>query len=149
MMDYGPEYGRMRVITKEPPGLGREFAVLVPQVDGDGNDISGIRIPEVAVPIGTYTGWNIHLSQLRSLGYLAGLVGSFEPFAKTREERERAGDARLSIAERYSSKQDYLDRVQQAVRNLVNQRFLLSGDVGAIMQQAGEMWDAIVASGSR
>jgi Alpha/beta hydrolase domain len=146
VMDYGSEFARTRIIRKEPPSLGKKLTVLVPQVDLDGNDVSGIRIPEVAVPLGTYTGWNIHLPQLRSLEYLAGLVGSFEPFAKTREEREKSGDPRLSFAERYSSKQDYLDRVQRAVRGLVTERFTLPGDVAAVMERAGEMWDAIVGT---
>jgi hypothetical protein len=148
-MAYGPQYERTRIITKEPPSLGKKFTVLVPQVDVDGNDVLGIRIPEVAVPIGTYTGWNIYLPQLRSLEYLAGLVGSFEPFAKTSEEREKSGDPRLSIAERYSSKQDYLDRVQSAARDLVSQRFMLAEDVEAAIRRASAMWDAIVAGGSR
>ena len=148
-MDYGSEYERTRIITKEPPSLGKKFIVLVPQVDVDGNDISGIRIPEVAVPIGTYTGWNIHLPQLGSLEYLAGLVGSFEPFAKTREEREKSGDPRLSITERYSSRQNYLDRVQRAARNLVNERFMLAADVGDVMQRAAQMWNTIVAGAAR
>jgi alpha/beta hydrolase family protein len=145
-MDYGSTYERTRIITKEPPGLEKKLVVLVPQVDVDGNDVSGIRIPEVAVPIGTYTGWNIQLPQLRNLDYLAGLVGSFEPFARTREEREKSGDPRLSIAERYSSRQEYLDRVQRAVRDLVAERFMLAGDAGAVMQRAERMWDRIVTA---
>jgi hypothetical protein len=142
-MDFGRDFGRTRVITNEPPALGGKLTVLVPQVDADGNDLSGIRIPEVAVPLGTYTGWNIHLPQLRDLEYLAGLVGSFEPFAKTREEREKSGDPRLSIADRYSGKQDYLDRVQKSARDLVSQRFLLPADVDAVLKRASAMWDAI------
>ena len=142
-MDFGRDFERTRVITNEPPALGGKLTVLVPQVDADGNDLSGIRIPEVAVPLGTYAGWNIHLPQLKDLEYLAGLVGSFEPFAKTREERERSGDPRLSIAERYFGKQDYLDRVQKCARDLVSQRFLLPGDVDAVLKRASAMWDAI------
>jgi hypothetical protein len=148
-MNYGSRYERTRIITKEPPSLGKKLTVLVPQVDVDGNDVSGIRIPEVAVPIGTYTGWNIRLPQLRSLEYLAGLVGSFSPFTKTPEERQKSGDPRLSIAERYSSKQDYVDHVQRAARDLVTQRFMLAGDVEDVMRRAGAMWDAIVAGGIR
>ena len=148
-MDYGSDYERTRIITKEPPTLGKKLTVLVPQVDVDGNDVSGIRIPELAVPIGTYTGWNLHVPPLPNLEYLAGLVGSFEPFAKTPEERKKSGDSRLSIAERYLSKQDYLDRVERASGDLVTQRFMLAGDVEAAVRRASAMWDAIVAAGSR
>ena len=58
-MDYGPALRATKVITREPPRLGAPYPVLVPQVNADGNDVSGIRLPEVAVPLGTYTGWNI------------------------------------------------------------------------------------------
>jgi hypothetical protein len=140
--DYMPSLWKMD-FQSEPPILGDKLRVLVPQVDTDGNDVSGIRIPEVAVPLGTYTGWNIRLPQLKDLEYLAGLVGSFEPFAKTKEERERTGDLRLSLAERYPSKQDYLDRVRKSARDLVSERFLLPGDVDAIVARASAMWDTI------
>jgi hypothetical protein len=142
-MDFGRDFERTHIITNEPPILVSKLPVLVPQVETDGNDLSGIRIPEVAVPLGSYTGWNIHLPQLKNLEYLAGLIGSFEPFAKIREERERTGDSRLSIAERYSGQQDYLDRVEKSAQNLVSQRLLLAGDVDAVVQRASAMWDAI------
>jgi hypothetical protein len=142
-MDFGRDFERTHIITNEPPILVSKLPVLVPQVDTDGNDLSGIRIPEVAVPLGSYTGWNIHLPQLKNLEYLAGLIGSFEPFAKIREERERTGDSRLSIAERYSGKQDYLDRVEKSAQNLVSQRLLLAADLDAVVQRASAMWDAI------
>ncbi len=88
-MDYGPAYASERVITREPPTPGRPFVVLVPQVDADGNEEGGVRLPEVAAPLGTYTGWNRTVMPLEELGYLAGLVGSFEPFARTRADRQR------------------------------------------------------------
>jgi hypothetical protein len=141
--DYMPSLWKMD-FQSEPPTLGDKLPVLVPQVDTDGNDVSGIRIPEVAVPLGTYTGWNIRLPQLKDLEYLAGLVGSFEPFAKTKEEREQIGDPRLSIDERYSSKQDYLDRVAKSARELISQRLLLAGDLDAVMARTSAMWDAVM-----
>jgi hypothetical protein len=144
-MDYGPEFLTKGIITNEPPLLGKPYTVLVPQVDGDGNDMGGIRSPEVAVPLGTFTGWNIRLPQLKGLDYLAGLLGSFEPFPKTREERARTGDSRKSIEERYRSRQDYLDRVQQAAQDLLRQRYLLPDDIPSILHRAGQTWDAIMA----
>jgi hypothetical protein len=142
-MDLGPDYAKTRVITKEPPELGKEFAVLVPQVDADGNDLGGVKIPEIAVPLGTYTGWNIHLPQFNDLNYLAGLVGSFEPLPKTRDDRLKSGDARLSIEERYKSKQEYLNQVERASRELVGLRLMLAEDIGLVLERAGQMWDAI------
>jgi hypothetical protein len=148
-MDFGPGYATTRVIAREPPQLGAPYRVLVPQVNADGNDISGIRLPEVAVPLGTYTGWNVTIPQLSDLEYLAGLVGGFEPFPMTREQREADGDTRLSIRERYSGRQDYLDRVKQAAEDLVRQRFLRREDVPAMVARAADIWDAVVTTEAR
>jgi hypothetical protein len=96
------------------------------------------------VPLGTFTGWNIQLPPLASLHFLAGLVGSFEPFPQTRVEREKTGDTRWSIAERYTSRQDYLDRIRHAAEELERQHLALAGDVPAILREAGAIWDGIV-----
>jgi len=143
-MDYGADYATTKVITKEPPSLGTPFTVLVPQVNADGNDVGGIALPEVAVPLGTHTGWNVSTYPLSGLRYLAGLVGSFEPFAKTRAEREQSGDARPSIEERYKNRQDYLQRVRDAAASLVQERFVLETDIEALVQQADQTWSVIV-----
>jgi Alpha/beta hydrolase domain len=145
-MDYGPEYQATRVISIEPPRAGEAYRVLVPQVNADGNDVSGIRLPELAVPLGTYTGWNVTIPQLRELGYLSGLVGGFEPFARTKEQRSTNGDSRPSIAERYTGRPDYLDKVKQVADDLVRQRFLRVEDVPAVLQSAERMWNAVVTT---
>ena len=142
-MDYGPDYATTRVISIEPPKIGEPFRVLVPQVNADGNDASGIRLPELAVPLGTYAGWNVTVPQLRDLGYLSGLVGAFEPFARTKAQRDANGDSRPSLDERYSGRADYLDRVKRAADDLVRQRFLRVEDLPAVLQAAGRMWDAV------
>jgi Alpha/beta hydrolase domain len=144
-MDYGAEYATTRVITNEPPRLGAAYTVLVPQVDVDGNDQGGIALPEIAVPLGTYTGWNMSTFPLGGLQYLAGLVGSFEPFPRTPADRERSGDSRRSIDERYANRDDYLQRVRRAAADLVRQRFLLPGDVGSVVSRAEQMWDVLAA----
>ena len=144
-MDYGADYAIQRVITTEPPTLGAPYPVLVPQVDADGNDKGGIALPEVAVPLGTYTGWNVSTFPLSGLRYLAGLVGSFEPFARTRADRERSGDARPAIDERYAGRDDYLQRVRRAAADLVRQRFLLPADVDAVVARAEQMWDVLTS----
>jgi hypothetical protein len=145
-LDYGPQYNSTRVISIEPPKTGEPFRVLVPQVDADGNDAAGIRLPELAVPLGTYTGWNVMLPQLTELMYLSGLVGGFEPFARTKAERDASGDRRLSIAERYTGRPDYLATVKRAADDLVRQRFLRAEDVPAVVQSAERIWNAVVVS---
>ena len=143
-MDYGADYSSTRVIAKDPPSLGEPYTVLVPQVNADGNDEGGIALPEVAVPLGTHTGWNESVFQLTGLRYLAGLVGSFQPFARTKAEREQSGDARLSIEERYANRQDYLQRVRRAASDLVRERFVLPADVEGLVSQADQTWNVIV-----
>lgn len=145
-MDYGPEFAARRIISNEPPVLGVPYRVLLPQVDSDGNDLGGIRIPEIAAPLGTYTGWNVALPQLRELQYLSGLTGSFEPFPLTKKDRMRTGDSRKSIEERYAGREDYLRQVKRAVDDLVKQRFMLEADVSAALQRAETIWDSVMAA---
>ena len=75
--------------------------------------------------------------------YLAGLAGAFRAFARTDDERDRTGDERRSIAERYSGRDDYLARVRKAVDDLVRQRFIREDDVSSVLRRAGVMWDSI------
>ena len=144
-MDFGDGYQATRVITNEPPRLGAAFPVLVPQVNDDGNEVAGIRMPEVAVPLGTYTAWLVPYPELSGLGYLSGLSGAFVPFAATRDGR-RKGDTRLSIEERYRGKQDYLDRVKRSAADLVRARFMLAGDTGAVLERAEAVWNAVAGN---
>jgi hypothetical protein len=147
-MDYGPDFPRTRIISEEPPRLGAAFRVLVPQVNADGNDLGGIALPEIAVPLGTYTGWNVEFPALRSLGYLAGLVGSFEPFASTQRDRQATGDTRRSIEERYASRDDYLNQVRRAAQDLVRERLMLADDIPSVLRRASDVWNAVVETKS-
>jgi hypothetical protein len=113
------------------PDVGRRYQLYVPMVDMDGNDLAGIRLPDVAVPLATYTGWN-----LRRKGFaehqLCGLTGMSLPFAAT----ARAGDARKSIAQRYSSRLEYAKAVALAARELRDQGLLLQEDVDRYIDRA-------------
>ena len=75
--------------------------------DGDGNETSGIRLPPIAVPLATYTGWNLYA---RVPSELCDRDGSYIPFAKTKAERDATDDPRPSIEERYGSRADYVAR---------------------------------------
>jgi hypothetical protein len=144
-LDFGPQFSSAGIIA-EPPRVGRAFTVLVPQVDADGNDRGGVPQLEVAVPLGTHTGWNVTVPALEDLRYLSGLTGSFEPFATTREGRERAGDPRRAVNERYRNRAEYLARISDAARALVRDRFMLAEDVAAATARADAMWTALVES---
>src|SRR6185295_12819883 len=103
-VDYGKDFLAKGIIAQEPPKVTSSFPMLVPQVDADGNDLPGIRMPEIAVPLATYLGWNFFDARSGPANELASLTGSFIPFARTKAEREQANDPRLSIEERYRSK---------------------------------------------
>ncbi|HEY6507758.1 MAG TPA: alpha/beta hydrolase domain-containing protein, partial [Vicinamibacterales bacterium] len=142
-LDFGPLFASAGIIA-EPPRLGRAYTVLVPQVDLDGNDRGGVPQIEVAVPLGTHTGWNVTVPALDELRYLSGLTGSFEPFARTREGRERTGDSRRSVDERYANRAEYLARVGDAARALVRDRLMLAEDVAAATARADATWTALI-----
>ena len=123
----------------EPPSAPLPF--LVPQVDADGNDIAGIRVPEQAVPLATTTGWNFRASRFGNPGTIVALAGSYIPFARTRAEREANKDPRLSIEERYKGKTDYLARIRAVAQRLVKTGFMLDEDIELSVQRAERHWD--------
>jgi hypothetical protein len=122
-------------------GAGTPLPLLVPQVDADGNDRAGIRLPEVTVPLATYTGWNFRSAATGGTNQLVPLLGSYIPFAHTKAERERRQDPRLSIEERYASKQQYLDAIDKSAAALVKEGYLLAGDVPGVVKRATEHWE--------
>ena len=131
-----------RIVT---PGRdrGRSLPLLVGQVDADGNERAGIRLPDVAVPLATYTGWNFRSPEVGGTKELVALAGSAIPFAATKAKRTASGDPRPSVEERYTSKDDYLRRVKEAADKLVKERYLLADDLDATVARASEMWDFV------
>jgi alpha/beta hydrolase family protein len=136
--------GSNRLLTRDG-GAGTALPYLVPQVDRDGNAIGGLRLPEMAVPLATYTGWNFRSARIGGTEQFFPLIGAYVPFAATKAEREQSGDARLSIQERYPSRERYLQMIQQAATPLVNGGYLLLEDVPAIVKRAGDHWDLLNA----
>jgi Alpha/beta hydrolase domain len=118
----------------DPPSLpDNHYGARVCAVDADGNEIAGIRLPPIAVPLGTYTGWNCYRAQPCEL---CDRDGSLIPFARTRREREAAGDPRPSLEERYGSRETYIATVRAAAAALVAQRLLLPSDADAYVRAA-------------
>jgi hypothetical protein len=140
-VDYGKDFLSRGIVAQEPPKVESPFPMLVPQVDADGNDVPGIRMPEIEVPLATYLGWNFFNERAGPSTELVALTGSFVPFARTKAERELANDPRPSIEERYGTKQAYLDRIRKAAANLVEKDYLREEDVPRVVQQAGARWD--------
>ncbi|HET9705216.1 MAG TPA: alpha/beta hydrolase domain-containing protein [Vicinamibacterales bacterium] len=139
-LDFGPEWSK-GIVTKEPPGIGKPFVGRVPAVDEAGNGRAGIRLPEIAVPLATHTGWNYRRPSIGAPDRLASEIGSYLPLPRTRAEREKTGDSRKSIAERYASREDYIGRISLAALELVRDRFLLEEDVPAVIQRAVAHYD--------
>jgi hypothetical protein len=121
-------------------GAGTEMPLLVPEVDEDGNERAGIRLPAVAVPLATYTGWNFRHPSIGSPDELVSLLGSSIPFPPTRAARSAARDPRRAIDERYPSHDAYLAQVRDAAEALVRQGYLLYDDIERIVQRADDTW---------
>jgi hypothetical protein len=140
LLDYGTTYdfkNTTGILTQEPPkGKSDEkYKTLIPKVDKDGNETGGIRSVDIRVPIGTYTGWS-----LRKEGYgkddQASLTGMFLPFKKTKEDRVAANDPRLSVTERYKTREKYMEAVKKAAGELAASGFLLPEDASAEIDKA-------------
>jgi hypothetical protein len=139
-----PKFAYKVNFTVQPPNPDSPFPTLVPQVDGDGNETSGIRLPEIAVPLGTYTGWNLRKPSIGAPDELFSMVGSFIPFARDKAAREQAHDPRLSVEERYASEADFLEKIEDSARMLVGGRFLLAEDVASVRRRAEQEWTFVV-----
>jgi hypothetical protein len=119
-----------------------QYTSLVPKTDADGNDLGGIRLPDVTVPLGTHTGWAVRAD---IPGEMCGNLGQFIPFAKTKAERNLAVDPRLSLFERYPKQTVYLGQITQAVNALQAERLLLPEDAAAYIADAEQKVATILA----
>jgi hypothetical protein len=126
---YTSRMARPVVIKSEamPPSKGVDYPVFVPRTDADGRDVAGLHLPTLEAPAATHTGWNLRKAGF-SEGELCENNGSMIPFAATREERLKAGDSRLSIAERYPNPGDRAAAIAKAAQQLVQDRLLLEED---------------------
>jgi alpha/beta hydrolase family protein len=141
-LDFGPD-AASGIATTLPPVEGEPYPHFVAAVDRDGNELTGIRLPDLTVPIATYTGWNLRHKQMGAPERLMSLMGSTIPFPATREARAATGDPRRSIEERYASKAAYLDQVRREALSLVDQGYLLAEDVELVVGQASRRYDLL------
>ena len=140
VQDHGPEFD-LGIISEEPPSIDhtREYAVLIPHVDADGNEVPGVRTPDVEVPLATYTGWNFRPEGAAGEA-LAGLTGSYLPLATTKAERQAFGDPRPSVEERHRSRAHFVRQVALAAQALVERRLLLGEDADRYVKAAEAAW---------
>ncbi len=136
--DFGPDFNyndESGLITKQPPAIRQVIPTLVPKVNADGNDASGLPSVLMQVPLGTYLGWNVTAAGFDK-GKVCLLNGSFIPFARTKAERLAKGDPRLSLEERYGSHKAYVEAVKAAAEKAVAERFLLRDDANRLIAEA-------------
>jgi hypothetical protein len=140
-IDFGAD-PEMRRVTVTPPRVGAVYGTRVSAVNDDGNEIAGVILPELTVPLATHTGWNLRHADIGGAEQLLVFAGSTLPFAKTAAERAARRDPRPAIAERYASRNDYLARVRDAAQALVKDGYLLEEDVETSIGFARRLWEA-------
>jgi len=134
-LDFKGTMNRPSVLdhTVMPPAQKAAYPVFVPKTDADGNDVAGVRLPTLVAPVATHLGWNLRRAGFAE-GALCGNIGSMLTFAKTREERIKNNDPRLSLAERYPNSGDRAAAIEKAAKQLVQDRLLLEEDVKSFLQ---------------
>lgn len=143
-LDFGPRFAQTGVATLEPPRVGAPFPVLLPQVDVDGNELAGLRSPELAAPLATYMGWALYDPKLGRDDELVSLQGSYVPLPVDPGERERTRDPRRSIRERYADRAAFLAATERAAQPLIAEGYLRAEDLPEILRHAGERWRVLV-----
>jgi hypothetical protein len=148
LLNYGPDYYKTGIPTINPPVItppmfdnpknGPIYPTYVPKTDADGNDLSGVRLPDVAAPLATYTGWSLRSGPQAGDGCEG--TGQMIPFPKTKAERIASGDPRLSIEERYPTADAYASAAKKAVDDLVAKRFLLPEEAQPSLQRVMRLW---------
>jgi hypothetical protein len=135
LFDFGPQFDRGILSILPPTVLGTPYPALVPRTDVDGNDLAGIRMPEVAVPLATFSGWNLRAAPAGANDG-CDAAGQKIDFPKTPAERQASGDPRLSVEERYPTHESYVNAVRSAATDLQQARLLLDADVQAYVAAA-------------
>jgi hypothetical protein len=135
-VDWGSRFRTDGILGVQPPALGPAYVTLVPAPDADGNDRGGIALPDVSVPLATFTGWNLRTASRGASAHLARWSGSRFPFAVTEARRRASGDPRPSLEARYRGHHDYVRKVTAAAAALRAQGFLLDEDAHAIVTAA-------------
>lgn len=140
-VDPGPEADQG--IGSYPVEEGRAYPAFVSATDEDCNEVAGIRLPDLTVPLGTHTGWNPRDPETGAPEQVLPMQGFTHWFALDAEQRAAAGDLRPSILERYRDRDDYLSQVRAAADALVDQRYVLAEDVDLIVSDAAKRWDYV------
>jgi hypothetical protein len=146
-LDLGPRVSQG--IARVPAETGQDYPTYVPAVDEDGNEVCGIRLPDVTVPVATNTGWVPRHPDTGGSGQLLDMMGTTLPFPRTPSQRQASGDPRRAIAERYRDRDEYVARARQAARALAQARYILEEDVDLAVELAAARYDALAPTLAR
>ena len=139
-LDFGDEM--TKGVPLYPAKDGEPYAMRVSAVDADGNEVAGVRSAHLRAPLATYTGWALRHKDSGPEGYIVPLQGATLVFPRSAQERIATGDPRLSIDERYSSREDYAAKVRAVCEDMVKEGLLLPEDVSNVVAQAEARYDA-------
>jgi hypothetical protein len=139
-LDLGPQADQG--MGQLPARTGEAYPSYVPALDADGNEVAGIRVPDVSVPVGTHTGWVPRHPETGGSGQVLDMMGTTLPFARTANERQ-AGDPRPSIAERYRDRDDYATRARAAAQALAEVGYIVPEDVDLAVELALQRYDVL------
>lgn len=151
--DWGPDFksdDAAGIPTRVPPTVKRAIKGKVPRVDADGNELGGVPVVLRDAPLGTYLGWNVTAEGFHK-GKICGYAGGMIPFAKTRAERMASGDPRLSLEERYKTRDGYVAAVKTAASKAIAEGFLLQADADRLIAaaEASNVLQDLVGTSSR
>ena len=146
LLDLGPRWLKEGIIDIQPPRIRHRYRTLVPKCGPDGNELDCLSPAEVAVPLATFTGWNLRSREAGAENELVSLAGSYILLPATKVERERVGDPRVSLQERYGTLQGYLSQLQAKCAQLQRDRYLLAEDVERIMQRQRERAEPLIST---
>lgn len=135
LLDFGPRWIELRIIDVQPPKYVGHYRVRVPRCGADGNELGCLLPAEVGVPLATFTGWNLRSRNAGAENELVSLGGSYIPFAKTKKERERNRDPRLSALERYGSMERYSRELTAYLKRLHADGYVLNEDIGRVAEK--------------
>ncbi|MGE3537122.1 MAG: alpha/beta hydrolase domain-containing protein [Candidatus Tectimicrobiota bacterium] len=138
-IDLGPQAAQG--VARHPAPVGRAYAGYASAVDADGNELAGIRLPDIAVPVGTHTGWNPRAPETGAPEQVIAMLGFSHFFAPTLAARQAMGDPRPSLAERYASREAYLEQVRVVVQQLVQEHYLLAEDQELVVDTCAARYD--------
>lgn len=144
-LDHGPRFASEGIADRVPPQRGAPYKTLVIAPNEDGQDMAGVRLPDLEVPLGTYTGWNPQNAETGAPTRLSRWFGSFIPYARTVPERQVRNDPRPAITERYVSRDDYVAAFAEATLDLAGDELILGLDINPMIERAGTFYDAILA----